>query len=82
LEKRFPYPLKKILNGEQKDFREVLTKALFASEMHYRVKGIFVRDGRESILVYEEKEILKGLIVRLPFIPLFHRMVILYLIES
>ena len=50
--------------------------------MHYRVKGIFVRDGRESILVYEEKEILKGLIVRLPFIPLFQRMVILYLIES
>jgi len=78
----FYVSLERILNEEQKDFRKILTKALFASEMPYRVKGIFVRDGRESILVYEEKEILKGLIVRLPFIPLFQRMVVLYLIES
>jgi len=40
----FSISLKKILNGEQKDFGEVLAKALFASEMPYRVKGIFVRD--------------------------------------
>jgi len=78
----FSISLKRILNEEQEDFREVLTKALFASEVPYRVKGIFVRDGRESILVYEEKEVLRGLIVRLPFIPLFQRMMILYLIES
>ncbi|MBO8174120.1 MAG: TrmB family transcriptional regulator [Thermococcus sp.] len=73
--------LKKILNDESEDFRKVLAEALFSDETPYRVKGIFVRDGRESILVYEEKEILKGLIVRIPFIPLFQRMVVLYLIE-
>ncbi len=78
----FSISLKKILNEEKKDFREALTEALFAREMPYRVKGIFIRDGRESILVYKEKEMLKGLIIKLPFIPLFQRMMVLYLIEK
>jgi len=32
--------------------------------------------------MYEEREMLKGLVVRLLFIPLFERMSIFYLIES
>ncbi len=31
-------------------------KALFTNEVPYKIKGILVRDGRESILAYKEKE--------------------------
>ena len=77
----FLISLEKALDEEQGDF-ELLTKALFTSEMSYSVEGIFIRDGRESIMVYREGEILKGLIVRLPFIPTFQRMIILHLIDK
>jgi sugar-specific transcriptional regulator TrmB len=73
---------KRLLGDKQEDFREILARALFVSETPHKVKGIFIRDGKESILVYEEKGIPKGLIVRLPFIPMFQRTAILYLIEK
>ncbi|KPU62805.1 hypothetical protein EP1X_07060 [Thermococcus sp. EP1] len=74
--------LEDILSDGLENFKEVLARALFSSETPYKVKGILVGDGMESILIYEENEILKGLIVRIPFIPLFQRMIILYLIEK
>ncbi|ASI98142.1 TrmB family transcriptional regulator [Thermococcus celer] len=77
-----PVSLEDILYREEEDFQKIFTEALFSSEAPSRVKGVFVRDGKESIMVYEEDGIIKGLIVRIPFIPLFQRMVILYLIEK
>jgi len=74
--------LEKILDKESEDFREVLAEALFSNKTPYNVKGIFVRDGEESILIYEEGGILKGLIITIPFIPMFQRKMMLHFIEK
>ncbi len=73
--------IERILTGNPEDFMEVLAEALFSNSMIYDVKGILIRDGEESILIYEEEGTLKGLIVRIPFIPIIQRKMILYFIE-
>ncbi|WP_461862982.1 TrmB family transcriptional regulator [Thermococcus sp.] len=74
--------LEEVLKEEQEDFGEVVAEALFSTRSPYRVKGLFVRDGEESILLYEEGGILKGLIITIPFIPVFQRKMLIHLIEK
>ncbi|WP_148883359.1 TrmB family transcriptional regulator [Thermococcus aciditolerans] len=73
--------LEEAMDEKDEDYK-LLTKALFTSDASYKVEGIFIRDGRESIMVYREGDILKGLIVRLPFIPTFQRMILLHLTDK
>ncbi len=74
--------MKKISDKKPEDFMDVLTEALFSNNTKYNVKGILIRNGEESILIYEEKGALKGLIIRIPFIPIIQRRMILYFIEK
>lgn len=74
-------PLERVLNKKSDDFMDVLAEALFSNST-YDVKGLFIRDGEESILIYEEKGTLRGLIVKIPFIPIIQRRMMLYFIEK
>ena len=59
-------PSRKALKINDEDFRQLLIQALLASYVKHRVRGIFVRDGAESIIVYEEGGIVKALLVKIP----------------
>ncbi|CUX76787.1 TrmB family transcriptional regulator [Thermococcus chitonophagus] len=74
-------PLSKILEGEPRDFMEAVARALFSTKERYIVKGLFIRDSQESILVYEEGG-LKGLMVKISFIPVIQREVIEYYLRK
>ena len=73
-------PTNRVLRSPGGDLMSMLVKTLVSSALQYRVRGVFVSDGKESILVYEEG-LMKALNVRLPFIPLFQRTAIRYIIE-
>ena len=74
-------PLSKVLEGEPRDFMEAVARALFSTGERYVVKGLFVRDSRESLLVYEEGGI-KGILVKIPFIPVIQREVVEYYLRK
>ncbi len=60
----------------------MFARALSGGGTPYEVRRDLIRDSRESLLVYEEKGMLKGLVVELAFIPVFQRAIILHLIEK
>jgi sugar-specific transcriptional regulator TrmB len=74
-------PINKILRVHNDDPMLILARALVSSAHQYNVRGLFVSDGRESILVHEEG-LMKALNVKLPFIPLFQRTALKYIIET
>ncbi|NJE61573.1 helix-turn-helix domain-containing protein [Thermococcus sp. 21S7] len=74
-------PLAKVLEGEPKDFMEAVARALFSTGERYVVRGLFVRDSRESLLVYEDGGI-RGILVKIPFIPVIQREVVEYYLRK
>jgi len=76
----YPVTLEQVLEGEER--YRTLIEALFRTTTPCSIKGILMRDGKESIMIYEEKGVLKALTVELPIIPVFQRMIILHMISK
>ena len=67
--------------NEADDFRDSLARSLFEGDT-YTPKALLIVDSRESLMIYEEAGFLKGILVTMPFIPTFQRIVLLHLIEE
>ncbi len=74
-------PISKVLDGEPRNFMETAARAIFSTNGRYLVRGILIRDSRESLLVYEEGGV-KGILVKIPFIPVIEREVVEYYLRK
>ncbi|AAL80785.1 hypothetical protein PF0661 [Pyrococcus furiosus DSM 3638] len=64
----------------KEDLRDIFINSMF--EGPYAVKALIIVDSRESLMIYEEKGALKGILVTIPFIPTFQRAALLYLMDE
>lgn len=65
---------------KKEDLRDIFINSMFKGP--YAVKALLIVDSKESLMIYGEKGVLKGVLVTIPFIPTFQRTALLYLINE
>jgi len=65
---------------KKEDLKTIFIHSMF--EGSYAIKALIIVDSRESLMIYGEKGVLKGILVTIPSIPTFQRAALLYLIKE
>jgi sugar-specific transcriptional regulator TrmB len=74
-------PINKIERTHTDNPMAGLAKTLISIASEHSVKGLFISDRKESILVYWDT-LMKALLVKMPFIPILQRTALRYIIET